>query len=350
MRNRLTLSLGVLACIGALGTQSHLGRIGETVPSLAKSQAVPGLALTEPVRIAIGRDSGSTHGLPSIARTPTGAWAVADADGSIFIAQRVASHVSIANRFRTTDSIALRVGTHFAGVDRDSIYVIHRNGRVLRATSSRLTSAVETNLPFRVLAGTRLRGGGFVLNILSSAPDFFGIPLVFLERLGMEARALGGEAPGVVEASRRRDFYVVAPSNDGGAWVCSQSTYDLDHWDSTATLRRSLRPSAPSVDSMRRLVAEGQAFVRALREDSLGRLWVVLVVRGSRGYAENSGAARLLTQTVVQVFDLRSEGLITSQRYDRLILGMPGDGEVAEFEVERGQRIVTVWRASINLR
>jgi hypothetical protein len=164
-------------------------------------------------------------------------------------------------------------------------------------------------------------------------------------------------------------------SSSGGIWALHRTRYRLEEWSLDGTLLRTLVRRAPWFPDNpepggemedtegKRLPANLWPAGVDVREDRSGRLWTLSLVpdrrwpsgvsRVSTGEGEYAMLVnrQLAQDTVVDVFDLETNTLFASARFDQRLWAFIGNDEIiSSWYEEDGSSRVQVWRISLEQR
>jgi len=166
------------------------------------------------------------------------------------------------------------VGPMFESWSGGAVVVDRKNGRLTLIDTLGRTSTYA-NLRGSLFFGASLPDGRLVINAESPPGDPLGRPLHVIDRTHV-VRSFG-PAAGRLGPISEPAVRLITPSRDGRLWVSPNNVYELSLIDSlgraATTLTRPF-PTAPVGAS-----GELRQFVSSIREDSTGRVWVLLARR-----------------------------------------------------------------------
>lgn len=208
------------------------------------------------------------------------------------------------------------------------------------------------------------RGDSILLSGYGFTPDVFGRSVHVLSRDGRRVRSFGAPEHAIVGTDPHRLIRSVSPSMGAGLWVASRDRYLIELWTLEGERVKTLVRETSWFDEIPR--ADGhppppRAFVSRIREDSDGRLWVMLKIPGEewRDAAEPSlrepHGWRMVDEdlwmnTVVEVIDPEQGTVVASSgRLPNRYSGMVGGPLVAHTRaaVETGEVHVLVMRMRV---
>lgn len=255
--------------------------------------------------------------------------------------------------------------------DADTVYVTDAKSGRLSLFSPDLVfrrSATDANVA-RALTFAVLRNGKIVAATDVSSRDRIGYPLhlygsdlTFITSFGADTPSFD---PGHPLLSRRR----LARSRDGGVWAARATEYVIDRFDAEG--KRSLRVVRdepwfrPHLGANLIEEQEPKPRIMGIAEDSLGRLWVLLVTKGAEwkrsiGYTLPSrlGGGRspipVITDedgyydTVLEVIDPGRGQLVATHRMPQAVLFLVGAQHVAtRRETQSGEYYMQLWAMSL---
>ncbi len=252
---------------------------------------------------------------------------------SVYVTDAQAGRLSV-----FTPELLLARSASDAGVARGMSFEVLNNGSIVVATD--------------VLTRERI---GFPLHL-------YGPGLEFLKSFGADTPAFD---PGHPLLSRRR----LSRSHDGGLWSARATEYVIDRFDSNG--RRTLRVvrQAPWFRPHQgpNLIEdpEPKPRIMAISEDSLGRLWVLTVVKDDRwktalGYNLPSrlGGGRSpmpvivdedrYFDTIIEVIDVEKGKLVATRRVPQAIPIIVDEKHVARRREDRsGAYYIQLWSVSV---
>jgi len=199
-----------------------------------------------------------------------------------------------------------------------------------------------------------------VIQALSYDPARMGLPLHVLEPDGTIVRSFG--AVEHLHVSRETDmngFRAVAPVRDHPArvWSARRNAYTIEQWDTTGrhllTIVRRPDWFEPWLEPRRSTHPEPpKPYLSEVWEDSLGRLWVWILVADPRWEAWRPGA-RVRTDeeqhdVILEIIDPVAGRLLASIRTPGPLHRMLTDGlSMTERQDESGYVFKDIWRVSI---
>lgn len=216
----------------------------------------------------------------------------------------------------------------------------------------------------------------FVANAFIQTSKSVGMPLHIFSRSGEVVRSFG-ETGGVTEPQTQavRDRRVIAPAGKN-FWAGKVNEYSFDLWSLDGKLLRSIHSSPSwfvpwSRDPIQPADKERpMTILKAIYQDSDGLLWIMFQLpdpkwakiqapntstdsnkTGSGHVDEKPITTQMrdrLFDTLIEVVDPLNGRLITSRRFDELLLPFFGDRRVTHLlEDESGTKSLEVWKFTI---
>lgn len=254
-------------------------------------------------------------------------------DGRIFVADPVAGRMTVFTPALTYDSAATDIGLALA-------------------------------YPFEVL-----RQGQVVVGADVSMRDRIGYPLHLYGPALEFITSFGTDTPSFRPDRRMSSRRRLARSSDGGVWAAHATEYVIDRFDGAG--RRTLRlvrrapwfepHDAPTLN----VDPEPKPRMMAVSEDSLGRLWVLLVVKDPRwrsalgwNLPSRLGGGRsplpvimdndAYFDTLIEIIDVKTSRILVSQRFPQALLFMTGPNYLGtRREDASGAFYMQLWSATL---
>lgn len=255
----------------------------------------------------------------------------------------------------------------------DSLYVFDFARRMtVFAPNGIVRRAVP--VPLLVLGAVPFSNGTVVVTGGHLTAAGIGLPLHLLRPDGSLVRSFG--QPQLVR--RASDLstleHRLALSTDGTIWTAQPSRYELQRWDTTATLREVLHRQVDwfvpgpqtSAHALSRegvvapyVVREPPASrIMGVRQDGSGRLWVLVSVPANdwreqrvilgEGHDITPEVLDKLHDTMVEVLEPGSARVISSARLPFLVSGFVGDALVSHHRTgPNGLRMIELWRLEL---
>ncbi|TVP43049.1 MAG: 6-bladed beta-propeller [Gemmatimonadales bacterium] len=352
----LPLALASWASVLPAGAQERVLRECEA-PCLIRAERV----------ITFGEKTGPGYvGTPiGVVERSDGTWVLADredqnrlkvfgADGSFL--RSVGRAGDGPGEFRTINHLGL--------LDGDTIEVYDLGGLRIQRFGPRFEPGSITRVPeFHAASMARTTDGRRVVNAVVALPSGIGLPLHLLSEDGQILASFGSEPPiEDLRASHRRHFSLTPRET---AWATPHTEYRLEEWSWEGRRLRTLVRNAPWLtrDGDLLLSPDGvpNPWVRAIREDREGRLWVVALVPGTDWESgvgpQEQFTGEVLTginnmerafDTIIEVIDPDSGRILGSQRLSMPVQGFVDDGRVYAVEITPiGDYRISVWELKL---
>jgi hypothetical protein len=243
----------------------------------------------------------------------------------------------------------------------DSIHVFESNRHTVLAPEITELAYVRM-LPVAPWHVAFLRDGRMVAQRMIAGADGVGQPLHVIDAAGTVMHSMGGSGPW----NQRRIYagvFKVAPASDGGVWAAPIGEYRIDHWTPEGIRGRSVVPEAEwfppwgaTVEDFREAARHPR--IADLHEDAWGRLWVAIRVPADDAPPREPSRGEVRVEdvdpsaeddTVIEVVDPRTGGVIARSRFEPALARFTGDGSVlhASREDADGSIVIDLWRARL---
>lgn len=201
------------------------------------------------------------------------------------------------------------------------------------------TSWQRPGMPIVPFAVERLPTGTLVMNGMIATPERIGFPLHAVDTTGA-IRSFGSSTPAVRPGAPALGIRKLWPASGGGVWVAHVTRFQLERYDAASHLTgqwsRAVDWFIPHDGSRQLGPAEPPPSPRlsAIAEDAQGLVWVLASVPDPRyreAFAPNMSPGRidivnrdLLSDTVIEVYDLRAGTLVATKRIPQALIAVIG--------------------------
>jgi hypothetical protein len=250
----------------------------------------------------------------------------------------------------------------------DTIYIADvANGRMSVFDPQMAFNRVVANAPIARAQSLLVMRNWLVVNASVPTSDRIGYTLHLLRRDDLQLhKSMGLEPEGYRADRERKGLRLMTPARDGGFWAAEHGAYRLARYDSSGEHVETLSRNASwfpshSVDPPRS-VEPAKPLIVGIREDSLGRLWVLVVVSdektwrrsilpaGSRMRDGGLSPLPLIVDndgyfdTVIEVIDPARATVARVARVNSMLLFDVAENELATEEEDRdGRTFVRLW-------
>jgi hypothetical protein len=212
--------------------------------------------------------------------------------------------------------------------------------------------------------------GDFVAAGDFPSPNMVGLPLHLFAGDGSWTRSFGSDSNAVyVDSAAEGLRRVIAPAHEGGFWAAHVSRWELEEWDSTATLRlRVVRQPPWFVPYRSRMIPTRDSTPRpritSVREDKSRQIVWVSTLRASRDWRDSAqfevrvleDSSRMdvprrperLYETVIEAIDRHSGQILAREVIPAFVTRLLDDGYALALRSNGENRWkVDVWRLSL---
>ncbi len=341
-----SLSLLVVA-LSTAGAQAPITQLG-TRPSCP--------ACTIKVERLLALQSG-VGGAPSIDRRPNSM--AVDSRGRIFVTVDGSEHFFAFDRaggslgtvgtrgqgpgeFVSARDIAIATG--------DTLYVFDNRARRFSVFSPALRFVRSAFIP-RVFTATVSHDGNVVVSGTVPDPGHAAKSFHLFDRVGNQRGSVGFTDASVIPGEYGLAVNLVAPAGGGGFWSVSYAgAYTIAKWSASGDLVSRFERNSELVGPGRSAdigftrSRPTDPYIRSIREDVRGFIWVEIVVadrdwkRGLRFDEEAKGERALVPEihdydrvydTVIEVIDPRTKSVVVSQRFDEVYSLLMNGGRIS---------------------